>query len=295
MQPTTTTPPDRAHPTVPPPVRTGTPVPPNLARVLHVVRILLAYGRHLADTFERRSAAPGFHLIAKAFGTDRAAVILAHIRRGILRAAALERLLLRRLATGRDLTLPPVRLRTPRAPQPAEATPAATTADAPQAPKPPPRASWRDDWLDDVADPLDPRHLPAAEALEAGMRRRPIGRSIGDICADLGIAPSLCAGRFWDDLFMVLLDFDGNPATCDVRRWRRETEFENQQDRHPTMDLSWPDLEIGSNRGHIRRVLGFLIGEDPVEPPLIQPSPDQPSARSAWVAPAVVPTATGPP
>ena len=85
---------------------TTTPLPPNLAAVLAVVQILLAYGRHLAETFPRRSAAPGFHLIAKAFGTSRAAFILAHIRRGILRAAALERLLLARAARGRDLTLP---------------------------------------------------------------------------------------------------------------------------------------------------------------------------------------------
>ena len=62
-------------------------LPPNLAAILFVVRIPLGYGRHLAETFERRAAAPGFHLIAKRFGCCSSAVILAHIHRGILRAA----------------------------------------------------------------------------------------------------------------------------------------------------------------------------------------------------------------
>ncbi|HUB43382.1 MAG TPA: hypothetical protein VMB73_28540, partial [Acetobacteraceae bacterium] len=69
---------------------------PNLSVVLRVVTILLTYGRHLADTFDRRSASAGFHLIARHFGTSNTGVILAHIRRGILRAAALHHVLLKR-------------------------------------------------------------------------------------------------------------------------------------------------------------------------------------------------------
>ncbi|HUB49541.1 MAG TPA: hypothetical protein VMB73_31600, partial [Acetobacteraceae bacterium] len=69
---------------------------PNLAIVLRVVTILLTYGRHLAETFDRRAASAGFHLIARHFGTSNTAVILAHIRRGILRAAALHHVLLKR-------------------------------------------------------------------------------------------------------------------------------------------------------------------------------------------------------
>ncbi|HUB13879.1 MAG TPA: hypothetical protein VMB34_18165 [Acetobacteraceae bacterium] len=110
---------------------------PNLANIIRIVEILLTYGRHLAETLDRRAAAPGFHMIAKQFGTDRAAVILAHIRRGILRAAALHHVLMQRAARGRDLvrSTPPVRLRPEPAP-PAEAT-AGSAAPSPAAPAQP--------------------------------------------------------------------------------------------------------------------------------------------------------------
>ncbi len=70
--------------------------PERIARLLHVVRILLAYGRHVADTVRDRAAAPGFPAIAACFGTLDLAVILARLHRGILHAVALERVLLAR-------------------------------------------------------------------------------------------------------------------------------------------------------------------------------------------------------
>ncbi|HTW71219.1 MAG TPA: hypothetical protein VME47_15135, partial [Acetobacteraceae bacterium] len=96
MTAATDVPPRRAHPTDPPKGRNATPAPktttapnatttpdpttlPNLATVLRLVQILLTYGRHLAETFDRRSTSPGFHLIARHFGTSSPAVILAHI------------------------------------------------------------------------------------------------------------------------------------------------------------------------------------------------------------------------
>jgi len=47
---------------------------------------------------------------AKPFGTADAAIILAHVRRGILRAAALHQMLLARVARGRDLVILPLRM-----------------------------------------------------------------------------------------------------------------------------------------------------------------------------------------
>jgi hypothetical protein len=301
---------------------------PNLAPVLRIVAILLSYGRHLADTFDRRAAAPGFHLIARHFGTGNAAVILAHIRRGILRAAALHHVLLQRAATGRDLTRPPYRVRLrPQAPPPADpaASPAAAAADAAaspaaaadpaappaadpaaqpepaadpaaqpeptepgQTPRPAPhrspRPAWRDGWLDGAADPLDPRHLPSFQELVKQARRRPFGRSIGDICADLGIAPRLCQGRFWTDLLMTMMTYNGSPAVYDLRRWRREQVFEQDQDRNPTMDLLWPPVDVGGGRRDILHVMGFLIGEPPLEPLALPP--EAPPAHAATPAPA---------
>jgi len=285
---------------------------PNLQQILPLVQILLAYGRHLAETFDRRASAPGFHLIARAFGTARPAVILAHIRRGILRAAALERLLLRRAARGRDLTIPPLRIRIRRADAPPTPAPAPHTTPAPTLPaqtpaplprqRPAPRPSWRDDRLDTAADPLDPALLPTPETLRREMRRRPIGRILGDIYADLGIAPVLCLSAFWDQLFFAMLNFDGSPATYDLRRWRREQAFDREQDRRPTLDQSWPPVEPGPARGHIPKGLGFFIGEAPAEPPPPPPTPPAapraPAPQSPWVTALLrrpAPAATGPP
>ena len=84
------------------------------------------------QTLEHRAVARGFATIARFFGTVALDTILAHILRGLMRAIALERMLLRRAARGRDL-----RILAPRAPSrrepPAQdaAKPAQTAAPAP--------------------------------------------------------------------------------------------------------------------------------------------------------------------
>jgi len=80
--------------------RPATTAPGNIAFLLHGVSILLGYGGHLLATIRHRAAAPTFPTIAAAFGTAHLPTILAHLNRGILRAAALERFLLARAATG---------------------------------------------------------------------------------------------------------------------------------------------------------------------------------------------------
>src|SRR5487761_2581401 len=82
----------------PKPDRAGKPVPEGIAAVLVLVRILLEYGRHLAETLEHRAAARSFSVIARYFGTARVPFLLARLSRGILRAMALERVLLARAA-----------------------------------------------------------------------------------------------------------------------------------------------------------------------------------------------------
>src|SRR5487761_2739502 len=86
----------------PPQDRAEKPVPQNIADVLTLLHILLAYGRHLAATLEPRAAA-----------------ILARLSRGMLRLMALERVLLARAARGRDLVFLQPRRRAARAAQPA--------------------------------------------------------------------------------------------------------------------------------------------------------------------------------
>src|ERR1700691_2944321 len=90
--------PDRPGRTVP-----ARPIPACIAVLLQTVRIMLGFGRHLAETAMHRSASSDFNAIAACFGTSRLHVILAHLQRGLLRATALERLLLARAASGRDI------------------------------------------------------------------------------------------------------------------------------------------------------------------------------------------------
>src|ERR1700747_1586601 len=81
----------------------ATSAPSNITALLHAVGVLLTYGRHLVETVRHRATAPSFNAIAACFGTGTLATIIAHLNRGLLRAAALERVLLARAAAGRDI------------------------------------------------------------------------------------------------------------------------------------------------------------------------------------------------
>ena len=122
-----------ASPPDPPQDRPDRVIPERIALLLHAARTLLGYGRHLIATVAHRATAPKFNAIAACFGTGNLATILAHLNRGILRAAALERLLLARAATGRDIDLVARRTDTPPAPP--------APADAQAAPPVPPSAA----------------------------------------------------------------------------------------------------------------------------------------------------------
>src|SRR5580692_3181857 len=102
----------------PPKARPGKPVPERIAAMLSLVAVLAEYGRHLAATIEHRAIWRGFATIAQFFGTATMPVILAHIQRGLMRAIALERLLLWRATRGRDLAILARRTRGERAAEP---------------------------------------------------------------------------------------------------------------------------------------------------------------------------------
>jgi hypothetical protein len=140
----------------PPKDRPGKPVPERIAAMLSLVAVLAEYGRHLVETIEHRAIWRGFATIAQFFGTAAMPVILAHIQRGLMRAIALEQMLLRRATRGRDLAILTRRMRARHAEeptaQPAEPTdpqPEPPTADpaAPQTaealPAQPPGPAWR--------------------------------------------------------------------------------------------------------------------------------------------------------
>ena len=177
----------------PPQDRPTKPVPPNIADLLVIVRILLGYGRHLAQTLERRAAGRGFATIAQFFGTARLPVIQAQLARGLLRAVALEQVLLARAARGRDLVFYTRRDPDDRPPQPAHAQPPAVRRRATPAPAGPPPRPGRAPRSRQSSHPGTANGATSAAARSA--------TPIADICRDLGVAPTLCDGILWNALY----------------------------------------------------------------------------------------------
>jgi hypothetical protein len=250
--------PGPASPPDPPQDQPGetAPVPEYIAALLYVVRILLGYGRHLRDTVHRRAAAPTFPTIAAAFGTANLSTIIAHLNRGLLRAAALQRFLLERAATGRDIDMVTRRPHADEKP-PASATPQPEQpADQPARPKVAPRPS------------LPPGHddpelfMPTPQDLDRQVRRRAVGRTITEICRDLAVVPGLCTPEFWNGLFEFMHYFGGSVETLMREKTHREQTF--IQEQHKKRDSTWDWLRL--KRDEVRQVLGFFIGEPPVDP-----------------------------
>jgi hypothetical protein len=233
-------------------------MPERIAGLLRVVRILLDYGRHLAATVNRRAAAPSFTSVAACFGTLNLSVILAHLQRGILRAAALERVLLARAAGGRDIEFAGARIRARDGqPAPADQATAGRPHTPPQARNAAPQPARRFPWVED-----DQSYVPSLNELERQVRRRPLGRTIVDICLDLAVMPGLCTGPFWNDLFEVMRWYGGSIAALMRERCRREETFDQEQDRRPTLGWNWSR----PGRDMVRQALGFFIGEEPAIP-----------------------------
>jgi hypothetical protein len=245
-----------ASSTPPPQDQCASTLPDNIAVILHAARILFGYGRHLIDTVRQRATVSNFNAIAACFGTDHLSTILAHLNRGILRATALERVLLARAASGRDIDF--VERRTPmpqQQPAPADARSGQPAAE-PEPPTPRKRpfrpAGWNDPEL----------FMPTLEDLERQVRRRAIGRTVLDICLDLAVVPGFCTGTFWNELFDIMNCFGGSVVTLMRQKTRRREAFSQQQDRKPGSTWDWLHLK----RDSIRQVLGFFIGEPPVNP-----------------------------
>jgi hypothetical protein len=300
----------------------GTPVaiqaPEGIAAIVVLARILAAYGRHLAALLPQRELWLGFSLVARFLQAASMSGRLARIHRGIMRAVALERMLLRRAARGRDLKpLSPIcfqasarsgarssrganpipepeapyrtfplpgtgRARTPTAspwdigsepsPQADPQSPAPQQTPPQPASNPPCSNDRQPVWLDT---------LPSMAELEQEVRRRPVGRTIAAICLDLGVSPRLCAGWFWNGLFQAMLDYRGNLIGVLRELRRRELQFEYESWKHPASPLPEQTPQA------IRQMLGFFIGEPPVDPlrPAPSPYPASPDPASSGTGP----------
>jgi len=283
MSDRSTTTADLANPLDPHPDRHAQAMPERIAAVLHIVHILATYGRHLADTIQRRSVRRGFATIAQFFPTAKVSVILAHIFRGIMRAVALERLLLQRAASGRDLlvftppddTLDAANPAVPPWPDAAFGSNAPPTQ--PSAPQTPTRRPTREPF---PQAPLTLDSLPSMRQVEAEVRRHPVGRTLLAICNDLGVAPILCSNAMWESLYRAFAQYRGSFDRWFKEMRRRQKRYVEQEvDANP--NLGWP----GETRDAVRKTLGFVVGEPPVDPFFASPEAEL----------AVPATATGPP
>ena len=232
--------------------RNGTAMPPCIAAILSVVRTLLGYGKHLDETLPEQTAHSGFPAIAIGFGTHDLRRILAHGHRGILRAMMLQQYLLARAAQGRDIE-PTER------PAPAEAKDIEALQMKLRPPSEP-RARAK------KANPDDPLHfsMPTLKELESQVRRRSIGRTMSEICMDLGVTPSSCEGAFWNEFYLTLVDFGGKFEDYFEVKTRREAAFKKEREKRPaTGNFDWCDRP----KEAIRKMLGYLLGEPPPQGP----------------------------
>jgi len=82
--------------------------------------------------------------------------------------------------------------------------------------------------------------------------------------------------------------YRGNLGNVVLEMRRREKLYDREQWKHPNLGL--PE----QSREGVRRVLGFFIGEPPVDPYRPMPAPAAPASVAAPDAP-IVAVATGPP
>ncbi len=242
----------RAAPTTPVAIKPR-PIPGRIGAVLHVLAVLIAHARHFAATAASRVSAPEFATAAAVFGTGDLPTILQRMQRGMLRALALRDYLFARAARGCNLRFawPPRVALQPHHRPPAE--PASRPRSAPLRPRRP------DPALLDTGD-SDASRLPTPEELAAEVRRRPVGRTIAYICMDLGIAPGLCDGDFWNRVEKTLRRYGGSLGRLYQVRARREETFQRARDRcSDTWHIDWRDLRPAT----VRLALGCLIGETP--------------------------------
>ena len=191
------------------------PAPTRILRLLGVVRALITFGNHLAETLRANPSAGTIRNIGTRFGTLTVAIILGRITRGLQLAAALEAKL------------------APRAGRPDPAPRA--TASAPRQPRQP-RQPRR------PITPIGPRPqndanailaaLPTAEEIAERLRTRSLSTVLAEICSDLGIVPA-------DPLWREVVDA-GGPFLAMWKDAMKRTAISNYIP--PNVRFVWPKL-----------------------------------------------------
>jgi len=222
---------------------------PCIAFLLDVVRVLLGYGRKLDDTIPTQAGHPRFPILAAGFGTHDVGRILAHVQRGILRAMMLQKYLLARAAQNRDIE--PAR-------QAERAEPAAIEALDLKLGVPDRVRSKRARKID--PDAAVHFAMPTLQELESQVRRRAVGRTIAEICLDLGVTAGLCHGATWSDILQSLMHFGADLAKFFATQQRRRQSFDAERaKRSDCWTVDWRD----EPKDVLRELLGTVLGEAP--------------------------------
>ena len=231
-------------------------IPGRIGAVLRVLTTLIAHARFFTATATTRVEVPEFATAAAVFGTYDLTTILFRMQRGLRRALALRDYLLARAARGHNLRFawpPRVEL------QPHHRPP----AKPPSTPSGPRSRPSRPDPA--LLGPDDPRasYMPTAAEFAAGVRRRPVGRTMNYILLDLAVVPGFCDGALWNELHKIYRRYGGSINVLYEARAKREETFQRERDRRPdTWHIDWRDLRDST----VRLALGCKIGEPPPVP-----------------------------
>lgn len=211
-----------------PRVRYGRPLPPATVALLIQLQVLLVYARHLLG-FLAQVAERGFSLVARCFGSVQVAFVLTNLTRGILRAIALERVLLTRTGGEPD----------PVANKPRRRMPQAARQSASHAPRP-------------SADRIP--GLPTLRQLEAAIRRRPVESAVDEIRHDLGVSFSLCEARFGNALRDMIATHRDSLSNVFRECLPRAAVTAGTAERQPACDFPPQKPDV------IRYIVGWFIG-----------------------------------
>jgi hypothetical protein len=75
--------------------------------------------------------------------------------------------------------------------------------------------------------------MPTLQDLERQARRRPVGRTVLDICLDLAVVPGLCHSAFWNELFDTMTCFGGSIDKLMRQKSRRWQAFPSSRTARP--------------------------------------------------------------
>ena len=242
---------------------------PVIHFVLKLVQSFITYAKHLESVLPTKARHPDLAKFTVEWASRDLSFIMQRVHRGLLRAMLLQKFLLLRAKTGRDL-------RDGACPEPA--TPEAVEAFTPNlrekkaGEKP---ARRKRDLMDMplIADPETPNgfYLESVEEMWRQIRRRSIGRTLADIALDLAATPGTIDYEFWRRLERAMRYIHDNVGVMpdgfthyhyvrDRRRRAVNADFER-------ISGVWPgDVWDAKPRETVRGIIGWLLGEAGPEP-----------------------------